>query len=511
MKNLIFILMVIFFFCFSTNTFAQVTSYSFRDSIGNYNEISGDIIAAATHTSQDPGNLNDVTYGPFALPFIFTFNCLDYNSYFVNSNGFITFGPTLPGISNYGPISSGEVYKGAVSAFGLDLIGVFGTTIDFSGVTNVLTDVRNFQGVVVGRHITAATGIPANTFITAIDQSLGTITISNSTTDIIVNDLVIQIASGSIESTTQGIFPDRVHIIQFKNFRQYLIIGTDDNFNFQIKLFEPTLTRSGAIHVVYGNMDKNTSPVPSVVGQVGLRGASNTDWNNRTNSATLDWGTSIAGTDNAMTSMLSSTVFPVTGLTYIWDGPCGVLPVEMSSFISTVIRRDVTLNWTTSSESNNMRFDIERSAAGSEWSNIGSVQGNGTTLSAMNYTFTDRGLNSGLYNYRLKQIDFNGNFEYFSLNNEVNIGIPEKFSLSQNYPNPFNPSTNINFDLPIDGKVSLKVFDISGREVSTLIDEFKTAGYYTVSFTGNDISSGIYFYTLVSDNTVITKKMLLMK
>ena len=511
MKNLIFILTIVFFFCINTNTIAQVTTYSFRDSIGNYNEISGDIIAAATHTSQDPGNLNDVTYGPFALPFIFTFNCLDYSSYFVNSNGFITFGPTQPGISNYGPITSGEVYKGAVSAFGLDLIGVFGTTIDFSGVTNVLTDVRNFQGVVVGRHITAATGIPANTFITAMNQSLGTITISNNTTDIIVNDLVVQIASGSIESTTQGIFPDRVHIIQFKNFRQYQIIGTDDNFNFQIKLFEPTLTRSGAIHVVYGNMDKNTAPVPSVFGQVGLRGLSNTDWNNRTNSSTLDWSTSIAGTDNAMTSMLSSTVFPVSGLTYIWDGICGVLPVEMSSFISSVIRRDVTLNWTTSSETNNMRFDIERSAAGSEWSNIGSVQGNGTTLSAMNYTFTDRGLNSGMYNYRLKQIDFNGNFEFFSLNNEVNIGIPEKFSLSQNYPNPFNPSTNINFDLPIDGKVSLKVFDISGREVSTLIDEFKTAGYYTVSFTGNDISSGMYFYTLVSDNTVLTKKMLLMK
>ena len=511
MKNLVFILSVVFFICINTYSFAQVTSYSFRDSIGNYNEISGDIIAAATHTSQDPGNLNDVTYGPFALPFIFTFNCLDYSSYFVNSNGFITFGPTLPGISNYGPISSGEVYKGAVSAFGLDLIGVFGTTIDFSGVTNVLTDVRNFQGVVVGRHITAATGIPANTFITAMDQGLGTITISNNTTDIIVNDLVVQIASGSIQSTTEGISPDRVHIIQFKNFRQYLIIGTDDNFNFQIKLFEPTLTRSGAIHVVYGNMDKNTAPVPSVFGQVGLRGLSNTDWNTRTNSSTLDWGTSIAGTDNAMTSMLSSTVFPVSGLTYIWDGICGVLPVEMSSFVSSVTRRDVKLNWTTSTETNNSRFEIERSAVNSEWSKIGSVPGNGTTLSAMNYTFTDRGLNSGLYNYRLKQTDFNGNFQYFSLNNEVNIGTPEKFSLSQNYPNPFNPSTNINFDLPIDGKVSLKVFDISGREISTLVDEFKTAGYYTVSFTGNDISSGIYFYTLVSDNTAITKKMLLMK
>ena len=89
--------------------------------------------------------------------------------------------------------------------------------------------------------------------------------------------------------------------------------------------------------------------------------------------------------------------------------------------------------------------------------------------------------------------------------------IPDNFALHQNFPNPFNPVTKISFDIPVPSNVRLAIYDISGREVSTLIDEFKTAGYYTVSFTGNDISSGMYFYTLVSDNTVITKKMLLMK
>ncbi len=511
MKNLIFKISVVFLLCLNVHLSAQVVTYTFRDSIGTYNEITGgNIIAIGTHTSQDPGNLNDVNYGPFALPFIYTYNCLDYDSYYVNSNGFITFG-TAPGISNYNPISSGETYEGAVSAFGLDLIGVFGTTIDFSGVTNVLTDVRNFDGIVVGRHITAATGIPANTFITAMDTTLRTITISNFTTDIIVNDLVIQTASGSIESTTEGVFPNRVHIIQFKNFRQYQIIGTDDNFNFQIKLFEPTLTRSGPIHIVYGKMNKNLIPVPSVFGQVGLRGSTNTDFNLRTNSSTLNWHASTAGSDNAATSLLHSSVFPVSGLTYIWDGICGILPVEMSSFTSAINRRDVTLNWTTASETNNSRFEIERSSVNSIWTQVGSVKGNGTTLSATNYTITDRGLNSGEYNYRLKQADFNGNFEYFNLSNEVIVGIPVKYDLSQNYPNPFNPATTINFDIPRDGKVTLKVFDISGREVSELVNEFRTAGYYTISFNGNDLSSGIYIYTLVSDNVVLTKKMILMK
>jgi hypothetical protein len=258
-------------------------------------------------------------------------------------------------------------------------------------------------------------------------------------------------------------------------------------------------------------MDKNTAPVASVFGQVGLRGFANTDFNNRTNSATLNWETSTPGGDNAATSMLSSTVFPASGLTYIWDGPCGILPVEMSSFVSSVNRRDVTLNWTTASEVNNSHFEIERSLGSGEWLKAGSVQGNGTTLSAMNYSFTDRNLSSGKYHYRLKQIDFNGNFEYFNLNNEVNIGVPVKFDLNQNYPNPFNPSTKIDYDLPYDGKVTLKIFDISGKEVTTIVNEFLSAGYYSVNFNAGDLSSGIYFYSLQSQGFVMTKKMVLVR
>jgi hypothetical protein len=120
-------------------------------------------------------------------------------------------------------------------------------------------------------------------------------------------------------------------------------------------------------------------------------------------------------------------------------------------------------------------------------------------------------LNTGVYDYRLKQVDYNGNFEYFNLNNEVNIGIPVKFGLSQNYPNPFNPSTKINYDLPLDGKVTLKIFDIAGKEVSTLINEFRSAGYYTINFKADNLSSGIYLYILTSNDLVLTKKMLIVK
>ncbi|HMQ68510.1 MAG TPA: T9SS type A sorting domain-containing protein [Ignavibacteria bacterium] len=193
-----------------------------------------------------------------------------------------------------------------------------------------------------------------------------------------------------------------------------------------------------------------------------------------------------------------------------------VLPVELSSFNSIVNKNNVTLNWTTSEEKNNAVFVIERSSAESGgnphvWNKAGSVEGNGTSVLTNNYSFTDYNLSSGKYNYRLKQVDFNGNFEYFDLTSEVVIGVPSKFELSQNYPNPFNPTTNLEFGISDLGFVSLKVFNASGKEVAILVNEVKPAGYYSISFDGANLSSGIYFYTLEANNFSITRKMLLVK
>ncbi len=188
------------------------------------------------------------------------------------------------------------------------------------------------------------------------------------------------------------------------------------------------------------------------------------------------------------------------------------LPVELASFISNVSGRDVNLNWTTSSELNNAGFDVERRIVNTnEWIKVGSVAGNGTVNTPQEYSFTDRGLEAGKYNYRLKQIDFNGNFEYFNLSSEVNIGIPTKFALSQNYPNPFNPSTKIEYQLPNDGVVKLSVYDNSGKEVMTLVNEYKAAGYYTADLNASSLSSGVYYYRLSAGSQTAVKKMLLVK
>ncbi len=88
---------------------------------------------------------------------------------------------------------------------------------------------------------------------------------------------------------------------------------------------------------------------------------------------------------------------------------------------------------------------------------------------------------------------------------------PESFSLRQNYPNPFNPSTTINYDLSANTFVSLKVFDVLGRQVRTLIDERQNAGNHSVSFDASDLPSGVYFYRLEVGTYHDTKKLLFLK
>ncbi len=191
-----------------------------------------------------------------------------------------------------------------------------------------------------------------------------------------------------------------------------------------------------------------------------------------------------------------------------WDYPA---PVEMLAFTSSVEGRNVDLKWTTSSELNNSGFDIERAAEGGEWSKLGFVNGSGTVSERRDYAYTDRNIETGSYRYRLKQIDFNGNFEYYELPEVVSIGVPDKYELTQNYPNPFNPVTTISYGLPDDGIVTIKVYDMLGREVKTLVNEMKTAGYYKIQFTAADLAGGAYFCRMKAGNFVAVKRMVLLK
>ncbi len=190
----------------------------------------------------------------------------------------------------------------------------------------------------------------------------------------------------------------------------------------------------------------------------------------------------------------------------------GALPVELSSFSSSISGSNVLLNWRTQSELNNSGYDIERKTYQGSWNKIGFVKGNGTANHEIHYTYTDKDLSTGTYSYRLKQIDYNGTIKYYYLSNEIIIGVPGKFSLSQNYPNPFNPVTKINFELPVNTNVKLAVFDVTGRMIAELISgKLYTAGYHSVEFNAAGLSSGVYFYKLTTNENNSIKKMVLLK
>lgn len=188
------------------------------------------------------------------------------------------------------------------------------------------------------------------------------------------------------------------------------------------------------------------------------------------------------------------------------------MPVELVSFTSTANERNVKLNWQTCKEINNKGFEIERKTNESNWVQIGYVDGKGNTNEITNYTFNDIKLISGKYSYRLKQIDINGNFTYHNLNGAVEIGLPSKFNLSQNYPNPFNPITKIDFELPVNGNVDLRVYDVTGKEILNIINnKFYNAGFYTITLEAGNLSSGIYIYRISTGKFIATKKMIVLK
>jgi hypothetical protein len=186
------------------------------------------------------------------------------------------------------------------------------------------------------------------------------------------------------------------------------------------------------------------------------------------------------------------------------------LPVELSSFTGQQLGNDVELLWTTETEVNNFGFDIERKTNNSNWQKIGFMSGAGNSNSPKHYQFIDNNVSGGSkFNYRLKQIDTDGNYEYSDII-EIVI-IPTQFILYQNYPNPFNPLTTIKYEIPVGGNVKLSLYDISGMEVMSLINTYQDVGIYSYKLDASKLSSGVYFYKFVINNFVQVKKLLLLK
>lgn len=185
------------------------------------------------------------------------------------------------------------------------------------------------------------------------------------------------------------------------------------------------------------------------------------------------------------------------------------LAVELGSFQSVSQFEAVELRWTTLSESNVDHFEIIRGE-----SVVGLVNAF-NSAAGHSYEWTDRNVEIGVnYSYRLVSVDRNGERETLAAVNGsplVESSVVAELALAQNYPNPFNPLTQIAYQIPASGHVTLKVFNMVGQEVATLVEGLQTAGDYQVSFNGTNLPSALYIYRIEVDGVSIQKKMLLVK
>ncbi len=191
------------------------------------------------------------------------------------------------------------------------------------------------------------------------------------------------------------------------------------------------------------------------------------------------------------------------------------VPVELASFTASSSNGAVNLEWSTATETNNKGFAIERKGTDGNYTEVGFVNGQGTTTKTSNYSFSDRPFAPGIFVYRLKQTDLDGSFSY-SNEVEVDVANPEEFSLSQNWPNPFNPSTSISFSLPEASNIRIVIYDVVGNKVADLVSGNFTAGWHKANFDASRLNSGVYLYTITAQGNSgkafsATRKMMLLK
>lgn len=318
-----------------------------------------------------------------------------------------------------------------------------------------------------------------------------------------VRDRAIAITNDALTNGNSSSVPTTFSIVPGMNSDDFKVRTLDQNGN-------GIAVNNIQLSITVGSLSTNvtTTDASGLSAPIVVSGTTNGTITATANVVTVS-GLAFAGyTQNLQVLGIARTTTALRSATADW----GLLPVELSSFTANVNNSNVNLNWNTVSETNNSGFEIERKSVSSEnWQKVGFVEGHGTTNVPYDFYFRDKNVNSGRYNYRLKQIDFNGNFEYHNLNSEIEVGTPSKFELSQNYPNPFNPSTTINFDLPVAGNVTLKVFNTSGIEVASLVNETRAAGYHSVNFNATNLSSGIYYYRLEANGVSKVMKMALIK
>jgi hypothetical protein len=375
-----------------------------------------------------------------------------------------------------------------------------------------------YNNMIFGFELTAANPVA---FLRGIKNSSASATLNLNFNSIYLNNLA-DVGTGTV--TYQGILlSDGVN--QLAN---NIVVSAESDFT------SYCIYRSGLAGTVSSNFN-DFYPVSTTNGNVGF-------WDATAAPTLLDWQTAsgqdansvskevffVSTTDLHLTGLSNGDVdlagIPIAGITTDIDGDTRSttapykgadeaslpVPVELTAFSASYSNGSVMLKWTTASETNNQGFEIQRRSTG-EFETLGFVDGNGTTTLPQSYSFTDDNAVSGVYSYRLKQVDYDGTFSYSNII-EVDVTAPLQFELAQNYPNPFNPATTINYQIASAVNVNLTVFNMLGEVVDVLInDQFTEAGQHSVRFDASNLASGTYIYRISAGNFVQSKKMMLTK
>jgi hypothetical protein len=277
-------------------------------------------------------------------------------------------------------------------------------------------------------------------------------------------------------------------------------------------------TYSIPIQCEYPGYDPNSVQVTVTNGCAPTQTHCNDDQCQRVDTALFTYRVRVFNTNPCRIFLVLTYCSNTPGCVCIWRSDF-ILPVEMAGFDAVAGDREVNLNWSTASELNTRQFVISRATSpDAVFAEVYRGQAAGTSSSTNNYAWTDHGVVNGVtYYYKLNWVDADGNHVY----NEAGIavvksampqsGIIGSYSLAQNFPNPFNSQTNFTFSILNSERVSLKVFDLLGREVATLIDRNMDAGVHAVNWNADGLASGIYLYTLKAGSFNETKKLVYMK
>jgi len=351
--------------CLAAPARAQVSSYTFSQNTGTYTPITGTLINATSTTeiggSPESAPMDDAVFLNNPLPFPFTFNGVSYTTYNISTNGWIGFGGTTTSTSS--PISNlAGTTGGVVAAFATDLVGIVNTTGIVTAGTNTITNVANTADARIGAPIKAGTNFPAGTIITGVSGN--TITVSNNATTGSASAVTVTIGSGEIRTDVLGTAPNRQFVIQYSGFGEYSS-STLSSVNFQIILNEGGGNASSqTVTVRYGTIFRNTG---SDNVQVGLRGTTTSDYNNR--SSTTSWTSTTAGTSNTATVLWNATVAPPSGLEFTWTppAPCSGTPSPGNTLSTTATAcsgASFTLTVSTPPTGTGLSYQWESSPAG---------------------------------------------------------------------------------------------------------------------------------------------------